>query len=130
MKLVDRCIKKDNVELIFDMENEHEFGYARLVYRYANHKITVSLYECKYERHEGYSTTIVECDGRKHTYLVTNGIARYSKKAMKENAIDVDAGLVMALSRNTNLNLNVNEAIAMVEELRKEYGLIVKNFEF
>lgn len=128
MKLVDRCIKKDNVELIFDMENKHEFGYAQLVYRYANHKIAVSLYECKYERYEGYFTTIVECDGRKHTYLLTNGIARYSKKAMKENVIDVDAGLIMELAGHTNLLVNVNEAIAMVEELRKAYGLIVKKF--
>lgn len=130
MKPVNRCIRKDNVELVFDMENEYEFGYAQLVYRYANHKITVSLYECKHERHEDYSTTLVKCDGRKHTYLLTNGIARYNKKAMKENAIEVDAGLIMALARNTNLNLKVNEAIKMVDELRRQYGFVVKKFEF
>lgn len=129
MKLVDRCIKKDNVEFIFDMENEHEFGYARLVYRYANHKIAVSLYECKYERHEGYFTTIVECDFRPHTWVINDDVVRLSKKAMKENVIEVDAGLIMALAGHTNLLINVNEAIAMVEELRKAYGLIVKKFE-
>ena len=41
----------------------------------------------------------------------------------------VDAGLIMALAGHTNLLINVNEAIAMVEELRKAYGLIVKRFE-
>lgn len=128
MKLVDRCIKKDNVEFIFDMENEHEFGYARLVYRYANHKIAVSLYECKYERHEGYFTTIVECDFRPHTWVINDDVVRLSKKAMKENVIEVDAGLIMALAGHTNLLIHVNEAIAMVEELRKAYGLIVKKF--
>ena len=48
---------------------------------------------------------------------------------MKENAIEVDAGLIMALAGNTNLLINVNEAITMVEELRKAYGLIAKKFE-
>ena len=130
MKLVNRCIRKDYMQFIWDMKNGHEYPCAEFVYRYGNHRIVVSLRECKFEQNSGVNITITANDFRTHHWIVNDDVLRLSKKAMKENAIDVDAGLVMALSRNTNLNMNVNEAIAMVEELRKEYGLIVKNFEF
>lgn len=130
MKLINKCLRKDYMQFIFDMENGHEYPCAEFVYRYGNHKIVVSLRECKFEQNSGVNITITANDFRTHHWIVNDDVLRLSKKAMKENVIDVDAGLVMALSRNTNLNLNVNEAIAMVEELRKEYGLIEKNFEF
>ena len=130
MKLVNKRLRKDYMQFVFDMENGHKYPCAEFVYRYGNHKIVVSLRECKFEQNSGVNITITANDFRTHHWIVNDDVLRLSKKAMKENVIDVDAGLVMALSRNTNLNLNVKEAIAMVEELRKEYGLIVKNFEF
>ena len=129
MKLVNRCIRKDYMQFIWDMENGHEYPCAEFVYRYGNHKIVVSLRECKFEQNSGVNMVITTNDFRTHHWVVNDDVVRLSKKAMKENVIDVDAGLVMALSRNTNLNMKVNEAIEMVEELRKAYGLIVKKFE-
>lgn len=126
MKLVNRCIRKDYMQFIWDMENGHEYPCAEFVYRYGNHKIVVSLRECKFEQNSGVNMVITTNDFRTHHWVVNDDVVRLSKKAMKENVIDVDAGLVMALSRNTNLNMKVNEAIEMVEELRKAYGLIVK----
>lgn len=129
MKLVNRCIRKDYMQFIFDMENGHEYPCAEFVYRYGNHRIVVSLRECKFEQNSGVNMVITTNDFRTHHWVVNDDVVRLSIKAMKENVIDVDAGLVMALSRNTNLNMKVNEAIEMVEELRKAYGLIVKKFE-
>lgn len=129
MKIVNRCIRKDYMQFIFDMENGHEYPCAEFVYRYGNHRIVVSLRECKFEQNSGVNMVITTNDFRTHHWVVNDDVVRLSKKAMKENVIDVDAGLVMALSRNTNLNMKVNEAIEMVEELRKAYGLIVKKFE-
>ena len=117
------------MQFVFDMENGHEYPCAEFVYRYGNHRIVVSLRECKFEQNSGVNMVITANDFRTHTWVINDDVVRLSKKAMKENAIEVDAGLVMALSRNTNLNLKVNEAIEMVEELRKAYGLIVKKFE-
>ena len=129
MKLINKCLRKDYMQFVFDMENGNEYPCAEFVYRYGNHRIVVSLRECKFEQNSGVNMVITANDFRRHTWVINDDVVRLSKKAMKENAIDVDAGLVMALSRNTNLNLKVNEAIEMVEELRKAYGLIVKKFE-
>lgn len=130
MKLINKCLRKDYMQFVFDMENGHEYPCAEFVYRYGNHRIVVSLRECKFEQNSGVNMVITADDYiRCHYWVINDDVVRLSKKAMKENAIDVDAGLVMALSRNTNLNLKVNEAIEMVEELRKAYGLIVKKFE-
>lgn len=129
MKLINKCLRKDYMQFVFDMENGYEYPCAEFVYRYGNHRIVVSLRECKFEQNSGVNMVITANDFRRHTWVINDDVVRLSKKAMKENAIDVDAGLVMALSRNTNLNLKVNEAIEMVEELRKAYGLIVKKFE-
>ena len=129
MKLINKCLRKDYMQFVFDMENVHEYPCAEFVYRYGNHRIVVSLRECKFEQNSGVNMVITANDFRTHTWVINDDVVRLSKKAMKENAIEVDAGLVMALSRNTNLNLKVNEAIEMVEELRKAYGLIVKKFE-
>ena len=129
MKLINKCLRKDYMQFVFDMENGHEYPCAEFVYRYGNHRIFVSLRECKFEQNSGVNMVITANDFRTHTWVINDDVVRLSKKAMKENAIEVDAGLVMALSRNTNLNLKVNEAIEMVEELRKAYGLIVKKFE-
>lgn len=129
MKLINKCLRKDYMQFVFDIENGHEYPCAEFVYRYGNHRIVVSLRECKFEQNSGVNMVITANDFRRHTWVINDDVVRLSKKAMKENAIEVDAGLVMALSRNTNLNLKVNEAIEMVEELRKAYGLIVKKFE-
>lgn len=129
MKLINKRLRKDYMQFVFDMENRHEYPCAEFVYRYGNHRIVVSLRECKFEQNSGVNMVITANDFRTHTWVINDDVVRLSKKAMKENAIEVDAGLVMALSRNTNLNLKVNEAIEMVEELRKAYGLIVKKFE-
>lgn len=129
MKLINKCLRKDYMQFVFDIENGHEYPCAEFVYRYGNHRIVVSLRECKFEQNSGVNMVITANDFRRHTWVINDDLVRLSKKAMKENAIEVDAGLVMALSRNTNLNLKVNEAIEMVEELRKAYGLIVKKFE-
>ena len=129
MKLINKCLRKDYMQIVFDMENGNEYPCAEFVYRYGNHRIVVSLRECKFEQNSGVNMVITANDFRTHTWVINDDVVRLSKKAMKENAIEVDAGLVMALSRNTNLNLKVNEAIEMVEELRKAYGLIVKKFE-
>ena len=129
MKLINKCLRKDYMQFVFDMENGHEYPCAEFVYRYGNHRIVVSLRECKFEQNSGVNMVITANDFRTHTWVINDDVVRLSKKAMKEHAIEVDAGLVMALSRNTNLNLKVNEAIEMVEELRKAYGLIVKKFE-
>ena len=129
MKLINKCLRKDYMQFVFDMENGHEYPCAEFVYRYGNHRIVVSLRECKFEQNRGDKMLITANDFRTHTWVINDDVVRLSKNAMKENAIEVDAGLVMALSRNTNLNLKVNEAIEMVEELRKAYGLIVKKFE-
>ena len=129
MKLINKRLRKDYMQFVFDMENGHEYPCAEFVYRYGNHRIVVSLRECKFEQNSGVNMVITANDFRTHTWVINDDVVRLSKKAMKENAIEVDAGLVMALSRNTNLNLKVNEAIEMVEELRKAYGLIVKKFE-
>ena len=130
MKLLSKRIKKDYMEFVWDMENGHKFPCAEFVYRYGNHRIVVSLRECKFEQNSGVNMTITANDFRTHHWVVNDDVVRLSKKAMKENVIDVDAGLVMALSRNTNLNMNVNEAIKMVDELRRQYGFVVKKFEF
>lgn len=130
MKLINKCLRKDYMQFIFDMENGHEYPCAEFVYRYGNHRIVVSLRECKFEQNSGVNMTITANDFRAHHRVVNDDVLRLSKKAMKENAIDVDAGLVMALSRNTNLNMNVNEAIKMVDELRHQYGFVVKQLEF
>lgn len=129
MKLVNRCIRKDYMQFIWDMENGHEYPFAEFVYRYGNHRIVVSLRECKFEQNSGVNMVITINDFRPHTWVINDDVVRLSKKAMKENVSDVDAGLVMALSRNTDLNLKVNEAIQMVDELRCQYGLVVKKFE-
>ena len=130
MRLINKCLRKDYMQFVWDMENGHEFPCAEFVYRYGNHRIVVSLRECKFEQNSGVNMTITANDFRTHYWVINDDVVRLSKKAMKENAIDVDAGLVMALSRNTNLNMNVNEAIKMVDELRNQYGLVVKKFEF
>ena len=123
MKLLNRSIKKDYMAFVFDMENENEYPCAEFVYMYMNHRIVVSLRECKFERKSGVNMTTTAMDFRCHTWVVNDDVARLSKKAMKENVLDVDAGLVMALSRNTNLNVSVNDAIEMVKELRKVFAL-------
>lgn len=128
MKLINKCLRKDYMQFIFDMENGHEYPCAEFVYRYGNHRIVVSLRECKFEQNSGVNMAISTNDFRPHTWVINDDVVRLSKKAMKENAIEVDAGLIMALAGNTNLLINVNEAITMVEELRKAYGLIVKKF--
>lgn len=130
MKLINKCLRKDYMQLIFDMENAHEYPCAEFVYRYGNHRIVVSLRECKFEQNSGVNMVITTNDFRPHTWVINDDVVRLSKKAMKENAIEVDAGLIMALARNTNLNLKVNEAIKMVDELRRQYGFVVKKFEF
>lgn len=129
MKLINKCLRKDYMQFIWDMENEHEYPCAEFVYRYGNHRIVVSLRECKFEQNSGVNMVITTNDFRPHIWVINDDVVRLSKKAMKENAIEVDAGLIMALAGNTNLLINVNEAITMVEELRKAYGLIVKKFE-
>lgn len=126
MKLVNRCIRKDYMQFIFDMKNGHEYPCAEFVYRYGNHRIVVSLRECKFEQNSGVNMVITTNDFRPHTWVINDDVVRLSKKAMKENAIEVDAGLIMALARNTNLNLKVNEAIKMVDELRRQYGFCKK----
>lgn len=130
MKLINKCLRKDYMQFIFDMENAHEYPCAEFVYRYGNHRIVVSLRECKFEQNSGVNMVITTNDFRPHTWVINDDVVRLSKKAMKENAIEVDAGLIMVLARNTNLNLKVNEAIKMVDELRRQYGFVVKKFEF
>lgn len=125
MQVINKKIKKDYIELVFDMENGHEYGYAQLIYRYSNHKVITSLYECKYEQKEGYNVAITAMDFRSHQCVIESGIVRYSKKAMKENVLDVDAGLIMSLAGNTNLEISANNAIEMVKELR---NIFVSNF--
>ena len=129
MKLINKCLRKDYMQFVFDMENGHEYPCAEFVYRYGNHRIVVSLRECKFEQNSGVNMVITTNDFRTHHWIINDDVVRLSKKAMKENVIEVDAGLIMALAGHTNLLINVNEAIAMVEELRKAYGLIVKKFE-
>ena len=129
MKLINKRIRKDYMQFVFDMENGHEFPCAEFVYRYGNHRIAVSLRECKFEQNSEVNMVITTNDFRPHTWVINDDVVRLSKKAMKENVINVDAGLVMALARNTDLNLKVNEAIQMVDELRGQYGLVEKKIE-
>ena len=82
MKLINKCLRKDYMQFVFDMENGHEYPCAEFVYGYGNHRIVVSLRECKFEQNSG-----------------------------------------------VNMVITTNEAITMVEELRKAYGLIAKKFE-
>ena len=87
MKLINKCLRKDYMQFVFDMENGHEYPCAEFVYRYGNHRIVVSLRECKFEQNSGVNMVITANDFRTHTWVINDDVVRLSKKAMKENAI-------------------------------------------